>query len=979
MKRSINSRTTNELFDKLYMSLNKHQKNAVDSIEGPVMVIAGPGTGKTTILTLRIANILSKTDTSPENILALTFTESATSAMRKKLVDIIGSPAYKVNIHTFHGFAERIIGEHPDYFARIIGSSIIKDIDQIKIIKEIVESRNIELLRPYGDPTYYVRPIIREIHLLKRENIDPDTFLASVKDNIKNIDPELSPGEKAKTEKQNEKNLELAFVYKEYEKKLAKDKYYDFDDMLLELIRAMEHNTELKLILQETFQYILADEHQDANASQNKILELLSDFHDSPNLFIVGDEKQAIYRFQGASLENFLYFTEKYKDAKVIDLVNNYRSHQVILDASHSLIEKNPSIPGRKRISLLSPKEKGELVDVVELDTIADEYEYIADTIESLASKDPASIDEIAILYRDNSHSRDISKILKKHGIKHRVESDVDILSNDLVLKIDTMLRTINDPSLNEYLAKTLLFSEMKCDPGEVRQAFNDAYKSKRLLCEDLKKKDNTCGEAYKQISKWSKLASEKQLLDFLDIFLKESGIHNEILKSKDAVEKLSVLESFYKSIEDMTGSKKNFFLADYVSYMDIIKDYGIMAKKKYTDHTGGVRLMTAHRSKGLEFNTVFIVHANDGIWGNRTSRKYFNVPVTEHVRDSGRIDDERRLFYVAMTRARNKVIVTYSNNDGEKDMTPSQFVLEIDGTLVSKNKANIAKKVRDTRDKAQKEYEETSILNKDFVASVFKGQALSVTHINNFLDCPWKYFFVNLIRIPKSEEKHQMYGTAVHETLKVYFDNYKEENDLKIDNVIDIFKHELDSLPLSVDDKEDSYKKGKKAMEGYVKEYYPSWHRNLVTEYAVSALFDVNSKDSIKLTGKLDKVEIVGDGVVNVVDYKTGKPKSRNDIEGKTKSADGNYMRQLIFYKLLLDLDGKFSMRSGELDFIEPNERGKYKKESFEISKEQVSDMENVIKDMYKNVTGLSFKDEKCEDDQCEFCKLADIIKASI
>lgn len=976
-----------ELFEKSYKLLNAKQKQAVDAIEGPVMVIAGPGTGKTTILTLRIANILKTTDTAPENILALTFTESATSAMRRKLADIIGSSAYKVNIHTFHGFAERIIGEYPDFFARIIGSSIIKDIDQIKIIREIVESRDIELLRPYGDPTYYIKPILREIHLLKRENISPDVFLHSVKNDTQKDVEGITEAEKAKLEKQQQKNLELAFVYAKYEEKLAKSKYYDFDDMLLELIRSLESSPEFKLMLQESFQYILADEHQDANASQNRILELLSDFHDSPNLFIVGDEKQAIYRFQGASLENFLYFTGKYKSAQVIDLVHNYRSHQVILDASHSLIEKNPSIPGRTRTKLQSLQVGGRPIKIVELDSTKDEYEYIAGAIKDIAGNKSEMLSEIAVLYRDNSHAKELAKVLKKSGIRFRIESDIDILSHDLILKIDTLLRAVHDPSNSEYLAKTLLFSEFECDPGEVRALYSVSYKNKSPLFAELKKGRDTTAKAYGRISVWSKQSREMQFTDFLDLILEESGIRDGVVASGDVIDRIAVLDSFYRNVEDMASSKKTFYLSDYVEYMDIIKEHGILTKKKYTDHVGGVRLMTAHKSKGLEFNYVFIIHANEGVWGNRTSRKLFHIPIIEHARDAGRIDDERRLFYVAMTRARESVIITYSNNNGEKDMIPSQFLVEIDSDFVKKDKVSAGLKSEQApvaTNPVQKGSKQTSILDPEFVKSVFLNQALSVTHLNNFVDCPWKYFFMNLIRIPKMEEKHQMYGTAVHATLRTYFDQYKNESDLDIKKVIALFAHELEKMPLSKDEREDSLIKGKKALTAYIATYYPTWNRNLFTEYAVSALLNMDvsgknitgkNKKPLKITGKLDKVEVLEGGAVNVVDYKTGKPKSRNDIEGKTKTSDGNYMRQLTFYKLLLDTDGKFTMKTGELDFIEPNERGKSKKESFVIESAHTDKLMQDIQAMYDALTSLTFINDTCDDDSCEYCRLRKLI----
>jgi DNA helicase-2/ATP-dependent DNA helicase PcrA len=433
------------------------------------------------------------------------------------------------------------------------------------------------------------------------------------------------------------------------------------------------------------------------------------------------------------------------------------------------------------------------------------------------------------------------------------------------------------------------------------------------------------------------------------------------------------MLDAFYKKVRDMIGSRKNFLLCDYVKYMDILKNHSILTKKKYVDHAPGVRLMTAHKSKGLEFNYVIIAHATDGVWGNRTPRNLFSIPVIEHARDQGRIDDERRLFYVALTRAREGVIITYANNDTGGTLNPSQFLMEIDQSFVKREKVETELKF-DEQIIEHKEKPAKSLLLIDpkFVSKIFLEQSLSVTHLNNFITCPWKYFFTNLIRIPQSEEKHQLYGTAIHATLKSYFDLYKQERDIDTKKALEIFVHELDKLPLGINDREDSIKKGKKALTSYIKNYYPNWNRNIITEYGITILIQ---NPSLKLTGKLDKVEIIGDGIVNVVDYKTGKPKSRNEIEGKTKNSDGNYARQLAFYKLLIDTDGKFYMKSGELDFIEPNERGIHKKESFEINDENVKNLLEEIEKMYKSVTTMSFVGKSCDDDSCEHCRLARII----
>ncbi len=1040
------------IFNSQYSQLNPAQKKAVDAIEGPVMVIAGPGTGKTTILTLRIANILKQTDTAPDNILALTFTESGAYNMRKKLVEIIGPAAYKVHINTFHSFASEIIEKYPDYFARIIGSRVITEPEQIKIIKGILQSKKIKMLRPYGDKDYYVGPVLREIQILKRENISPKAFLSVIpaKAGIQKASSYSSVGSvpldsrlrgndtvAERLKKQTEKNLELAFVYSEYEKALADEKYYDFEDMLLELIRAIEKDDIFKLMLQETYQYILADEHQDANASQNRILELLSDFHDSPNLFIVGDDKQAIYRFQGATLENFLFFNRKYKDALVIDLEHNYRSHQGILDASHSLIEKNPAIPGRERKRLISLQMGTMPIFVTECSSINEELELVARDAKRLIQNGNKS-EEIAILYRDNKHADPISRALKANGVEHRIESDHNILNEPDVIKILYLGRAINDPSSGEALAKALLLRELKCDPAHVADICAKANREKKPLYGFMAEYKDTAA-AYERIKDWSHEAILLPCTDFLQKLIQDAGMIEEIVKDANSLVRLSSLQAFYDHVASVAKSQQTFYLKDLIEYIDIADEKGVSSKRRYTDHISGVRLMTAHRAKGLEFEHVFIVHAADGIWGNRTSRSHFTIPLIEHARNVGRIEDERRLFYVAMTRARDTVHITYARSDGEKELLPSQFISEIDPMLIDRDRISSDEPASDAHpiSLVPKKESGISILNKEFVATKFLAQPLSVTHLNNYLKCPWHYFFVNLIRVPQAETKHQMYGTAIHSVLRNYFEAYKDGRAINVKKVIVLFKHSLDMLSLGKDDREESFEKGKKALEGYFKTYSGTWNKRLLTEYGVrgnlvipakagiqkqgigsgtdvaqsnikiqensntstdSALLDSRLRGNdtvVELTGKLDKIEFLDDHHVAVVDYKTSKPKSRNVIEGKTKDSDGNYKRQLVFYKLLLDSRAdspfekggvprqsrgmgdfrNFSMKYGEIDFIEPNDAKKYKKERFEVSEKEVEELKEVIKQMAKEVVGLEFVEKGCGEKECEFCRLGKLL----
>jgi DNA helicase-2/ATP-dependent DNA helicase PcrA len=286
-------------FQTSYKRLNSEQKEAVDLIEGPVMVIAGPGTGKTQILTLRIANILLKTQVNPSNILALTFTEAAAAEMRHRLVEMIGTDGYKVEINTFHGFCNDVIKNYPEAFSHMISSEPITEVEQIQFMEELILKTELQYLRPFGDPLYYVRSVLSEINNLKKEAVNPADLELAIEQQKKDFDViedlyhdkgrykgEMK-GKYQDLKKEIVKNEELNTLYKSYQNFLEQEKFYDFNDMLFEVKDMMESDKSFLLTLQEKYQYILVDEHQDTNALQNRIVQLLGDFFDEPNIFVV--------------------------------------------------------------------------------------------------------------------------------------------------------------------------------------------------------------------------------------------------------------------------------------------------------------------------------------------------------------------------------------------------------------------------------------------------------------------------------------------------------------------------------------------------------------------------------------------------------------------------------------------------------------------------------------------------------------------
>lgn len=996
----------NDTFEKAYCKLNQAQKEAVDSIDGPVMVVAGPGTGKTQILTLRIANILKKTDIAPSNILALTFTESGAISMRRRLVDIIGTPAYSVAINTFHGFCNDIIKNYPEYFPRIIGSENITEIDQLNIIEEAISKLPLKELKPFGDPLHYVKDASASINKLKREGAAPADFEAIVKKEKKefgfreDLYHKKGPhagnmkGEHQKTERDIRRNEELVKIYKYYEAALQKRKLYDYTDMLMEVLRELQGNKNLLLTLQEQYQYILVDEHQDTNNVQNNITELLCNFHANPNIFVVGDEKQAIFRFQGASIENFLHFKKLYPKARLIVLEENYRSTQKILDSAHSLIK------GKKE--LRSNTHEGSPVSLYAFSSFDVESYFLAEDIKTKIAAG-AKPEEIAVIYRDNRDALNVMKALEMAGVNFSLESEEDALSDRDVRKFIILLRAVNDPGSDKALLEAMHVDFLKLDPIDVYRLGEAAGRLKRPMTEIIRKPGESDAWSREKIndfwikfSHWLTLSKNESILEFMKNLANDSGLINHLLTRGDKVEKLEKLNAFFDEVKNLVEKHRDYGLPELIEYLDALRAHGISVKKSGSVSVPNrVRLMTAHRSKGQEFEMVYIVNVHDGHWGNRRARGGLRLPASVFSLSGTMFeyndnDDERRLFYVALTRAKKEITLTYSRSSASgREQLPSQFIAEIRPDLIQ---------IADTKE-FEKTFESSrhlsfsaapksnyDIKDKAFIRELFLRNGLSVTALNNYLYCPWKFFYQNLLRIPAAPEKNQMYGIAIHAALKSFFDSFDfpmgggEPEIPSKKFLVDAFEYNLKRQPMEKGDFRESLAKGKKALGGYYDWYLPFWKQVKLKPLSEFSIRGIVLTPEIVITGNIDKIEFMGPrNEINVVDYKTSKPKTKADIEGKTASSEGDIKRQLMFYNLLLNKyenGKKYKMVSGEIDFIEPDPKGRYKKEKLAVTPEEVVELETLIKTKAEEILNLSFWDSRCGREDCEYCAWREVMK---
>lgn len=987
-------RTQKSTFSKLYTALNSRQREAVDAIEGPVIVIAGPGTGKTQVLTLRIANILKETDVGPEAILALTFTQSAVATMRARLAEIVGSAAYRVHMYTFHGFANSIIKRYPEYFPRIIGSRTADRIDSLRIVEQAVLTRRLKAIKPFGNPLYYVSSIVRAIETLKRENISPSVFAALLRAEERTLKQGVPKGIRASAWasrlKRHERNRELILVYRAYEETLKRERLYDYGDMIMEVVRVLSEEKDLLLSLQEEYIYILADEHQDANQAQNKILELLGSFHENPNLFIVGDEKQAIYQFQGASLDNFLYFTKRFPTAKIIELSDNYRSTQTILDAAHSLANAAPPDSRLSTARLTAKKMKGE--DPISLLSIPrgdEEPKYIAGKIKALITHGVPA-EEIAVLYRDNGDMAPFASALATEGIETLISSDTDVLDDPALKELLILLYGA------EYMDEDKRLAELLClpltqVPAHIRYAlYAYAADAKMPLYRVLAHADQVTTlreeevkEALhfsRKLSQMNAIAHTYALPASVDWLINKSGYREAVLTSTtDASATLERLSSFFAELKHYAERYPNHKLKEFLEYITAIQNHGLSIPER-TVGKRGVRLMTMHRSKGLEFDVVFIVRAFHGHVGGRASRERFDLPLRgSALGERIGVDDERRLFYVALTRARKQALLSYSSSaeDGTA-LLPTQFVSELDQLYLASSQVILKKEKNKTLAPLSYTIRPAhTVPDREYLRTLFLERGFSVTHLNNYRSCPWKYFFVNLLRIPEAKSKHLIYGSAIHAALKELYGSVGRGGKISLTRVVHVFEELVAQAPILPIEREELLAKGRAALRGYVQTHQGALPKEVRTEYAVRGIpFPIDGKDVVRLNGVLDRITLLPDGTVLVSDYKTGHYKTHNELLGKTKNADGNYWRQLVFYKLLLDTQGVFTMKDGEIVFVEPDEKGRYRSERFTITLEDVEILKTELTTVLNDIATLAFWDRGCSDPDCEYCTLAQLMK---
>lgn len=1036
-------RNTLELYNNAFLAakktLNDKQRKAVEEVYGPVMTVAGPGTGKTQLLAVRIGNILQKTDVNTNNILCLTYTEAGSMAMRERLKQFIGPEAYNANIFTFHSFCNFVIQENIQFFGGFRNLQLISDLELVDVFREIIDgfSKDHPLKRLKGNIYYESSRLKYLFNTMKQEGWTPEIieqnvlalsdyynaldeagdfkhpkYLCKAKQTGKLTGKVYTKGEinqdKVQIEIQSFDGLiaatkELAV----YDAILQRMERYDYNDMILWVIKAFKENDDLLAKYQERFQFLLVDEYQDTNGSQNELLFLLADnpIDDRPNVFIVGDDDQSIYRFQGANMNNIIDFADKYDPIEIV-LDNNYRSDQKILDSSKMLIENN----GERLVNLRSHLTK-ELIESGRIDNRAEEairvsrfknvsQEEIGIINDILKKqKEGVPLNEIAVIYRKHKNVENIVKYLSLLDIPLNIKRKVNVLKQQEIKKLILILKYISDEYEKPYSGDKHLFeilhfdffgisaqdaalvslycsdrTDPKEDDRKWRTVISNVESLKSAGVSDVDKIIR-CSDA---LESWIHDIPNVTAQILFERILTKGGVLDDILASEDKVWKLQLVNTFFNFIKEESSREENISMPQLLDMISKMEENSIeMPLSKIIFSENGIHFLTAHGSKGLEFEHVYIIRADNQNWVQknygRSGYKYpaALVPASEQ----SDVEDDRRLFYVAMTRAKTNLTISFSDfDDNEKALEPARFISEITSSDEDVKQVNVQDDdVIDYKATLMRYSQgKTELIEHDLIDRVLQSFKVSSTSLNKYLKCPITFYFENILRVPMARAAANGFGNVIHYALEMYFRDMEADPERKIPSIETLQNHFAVGMKkfhshFTSKERELSTIRGKQLLSDYFEEYKSSW--TLPRKYELE--FDIKTEyNDVPISGKLDQVAIF-DTHLEVIDYKTGRYIS-SKLKGPVGEDDlgGDYWRQIVFYKLLLNGDDRLSqpMRAGIMDFVEKTKEGKFYRRKFEVEPFEMEIVGKQLTDTFAKIKNHEFT-VGCEEEGCKWC----------
>src|SRR6058998_415637 len=919
--------------DRILEGLNEAQRRAVTHDAGPLLIVAGAGTGKTTVITRRIAWLISTRRARPDEILALTFTDKAAAEMEERVDTLVPYGYADVEIATFHAFGDRILREHALEIGLTPDFRVLNRAEQTIFFRDRLFELPLAHYRPLGDPTRHLQALITLISRCKDEDISPEEYHAHA-ERLEREAAAAADYEEARERAAQQR--ELAATYAKYQELMARDGCVDFGDQIIQVLRLLRARPYVLGAYQRRFRYILVDEFQDTNHAQFELVKLLAARHS--NVAVVGDEDQAIYRFRGAAISNILVFLDVYRDAAQIVLSENYRSTQEILDCAYRLIVHNN--PDRlevrnginKRLTAVAGRGHPPLHWHYETGT--QEADAVAETIREKVAAGIWKPDDVAILVRGNGDADQFLRSLNVKGVPWTFSGNSGLYDRPEIRLLIAFLRALvhTDESVSlHYLASSDLYEVpivdlTRCSTYADRRhvhLFDVLRRTAELseLRDEIGEEGHAAiGHLVQDLERYMELGREMPTGELLYLFLKDSGWLMRLYREETArdVAEAKNITKFFDRVQAAARTLRYDNVREFVKHLDELIDAGEDPAVAEADiETPAVRVLTVHKAKGLEFPVVFLVHLVQGKFPTQRRRDALELP-GELLKDLAPAGDfhtqeERRLFYVGMTRARRELFLTSARDyGGTRERKVSQFVLEAldlprDAARPFKGKA-----VEEIDRFAPPAARDAATL-----PPIPDDEEITISHkqVDDYQTCPLKYRYVHQLRVPILRHHTVVYGATIHAVVEFYLKRRVEGNYTALDDLLAEYERKwLNQGFLTWEHQEARKVAGREALTRFWNHEESAGEKPAYIEKDFA--FSVGAT---RVRGRFDRVDedLLG---ATIVDYKTSEVTKQKDADRRVAAS-----LQLKTYALAWrESTGRLPQRV-ELRFIESNVIGRH------------------------------------------------------
>jgi DNA helicase-2/ATP-dependent DNA helicase PcrA len=952
--------------------LNAEQLEAIQHTDGPLLIIAGAGTGKTTVVTERIKYLVSEGKAKPSEILGLTFTDKAAREMEER-VDITMPYGYtQMWISTFHAFCDRIlrlealhVGLDPKY-------NLATEAETIQFLRKNLFKFELKYFRPLGNPTKFIAGILQHFSRLKDEDVSPAEYLGWVGKEDKS---------KISTEEM-EKYLELARAYQTYEELKTKEGIMDFGDLISNTLRLFREKVAVLKQYQDQFRYILVDEFQDTNYAQNQLAILLAG--KKANLTVTGDDDQSIYRFRGAAVSNIIQFRKQFPQAKIVVLIKNYRSTQEILDRSYDLIQNNN--PDRLEVKEKIDKKlvgqrkiRGEKLEFIQSSRVEDEAEKTGKKIlELINNPDGPKYDfkDFAVLVRANNHADPFLRAFSRAGIPYQFLGPGMLFRQPEVKDLIAYLKVLANFEDSVAMYRLLAMDIFEINPRDLAAISNFARMNNLSLFEACEQEEKIFlhPETRKRLSSLVKmiyrhlgLIKKETAGQILYYFLEDTGLLKKMSDVRTLAEekKAQNISKFFDKLRTYEVEHEDssvFVVSDWIDLSLELGESPLAADFDWTQENR-VNILTVHSAKGLEFPVVFLANLVVNRFPTVERREQIPIPedLIKEILPAGdfHLEEERRLFYVGMTRARDHLFFTASNyyGEGKRERKISPFVVEALGERAIEQSESQAIKDRQL---SLLEWAKPEEKEAPSTISHTPISYLSFSQIDTFNTCPLQYRYRFSQKIPVAPSAAQSFGDSIHKTLRDFYQKIGAGQKMILEDLLTLLDANWSSQGYSSKSHEEKMKKnGKAILTRFYKDADLS-QRPIALEQS----FVIRMSPSLTIRGKIDRID-EKNGQLEVIDYKTGKTLDQNKID---KSL------QMVIYALAVSDKGLYGKKAEEITltfyFLETGER-----KSTQKSASQLEEAKKELLRKAQEINRSSFK--PTPGSWCDFCDFKLICEA--